>query len=114
MGQVIFRGYRFHSNAEFALYEKEGKEKGMFEFKQPILKGECEDKSIIPLLEVIAEDQLKGTIIKAYRKNENGDWDYCTERKGKAKGEWGLQESAESKAAHAQKGLQVVGGEEIE
>jgi hypothetical protein len=109
MAQVIVRAFRFHSQQELALYKKEGKEKGMFEFGKVPMKAEMEDKTIVPVLKVLAEEHLKGTILKAFRKNDNGDWDYCSEVEGKAKGEWGGEQTAEAKAA----GVQAESEEEM-
>jgi hypothetical protein len=100
--KVEFVGMRFHKQQSLNLYKKDGSLKDSF--KWPIGNVKTEDKSIIPVLEALAETELKGTIVIAYRKNENGQWDYCTEREGKAKGEWGGEQSAEAKAAEASKG----------
>ena len=113
MPQVVIKAFRFHEKHQLELYKKEGEEKGLFEFPKPIAKFEAsEDKIIRPILDQFASVELKGTILKAFKKNDDGYWDYCCEMEGKAKGEFGLEETAESKAAHAQKGEPGDGSEE--
>ena len=114
MPQVKVKGFRFHESNQLELYKKEGLERGMFEFPKPVAVFEAsEDKIISPICQELASVELKGTILKAYKKNDDGFWDFCLEVEGKKKGDFGL-ETAESKAANAQKGetLKVVGEEE--
>jgi hypothetical protein len=102
MSKVLIEGYRFHDQKDLALYKNEGKEKGMFRFTKPLLQAECEDKTIKLLLEAMSQDNLKGTILKAYRKNVDGHWDFCMEGEGKQKGSWGGEQTAEAVARTAQ------------
>ena len=102
MPQVKVKGFRFHADSQLDLYRKEKKEKGMFEFPKVVATFEAsDDKIILPILEELASVQLKGTFLKAYKKNDDGCWDYCAEREGKVKGNWGDQ-SADAKASGAQ------------
>ena len=112
MGKLMIEGFRFHAQQDLQLYKKEGKEKGMFKFTKPILTAECEDKTINGLMDAMADDNLRGTILKAYRKNVDGHWDFCMEKEGRQKGSWGGDRTSEDKAAEAQEGLKVVGEEE--
>lgn len=98
MGKLMIEGFRFHEQQELQMYKSEGKEKGMFKFTKPILTAECEDKTIESLMSAMADDNLKGTILKAYRKNVDGHWDFCMEKEGRQKGTWGGGETSESKA----------------
>ncbi len=107
MGQVKVFAIRFHKKEQLDLYQKTGEETGAFMFPKPIATVTTEDKCIKPLLAVLAEGELRGTILKAYRKNDDGFWDYCAELAGRQKGEFGLEETAESKAASAQKGEEL-------
>ena len=103
MAQVKVKVFRFHENKQLEIYKKEGLEKGMFEFPKPLATFEAsEDKIISPIVQQLALVELKGTILKAYKKNDDGFWDFALECEGKAKGEFGLEETAESKAHHAQ------------
>lgn len=104
MGKLMIEGFRFHEQTELVLYKKEGKEKGMFRFTKPLLQAECEDKTITLLMNAMAEDNLKGTILKAYRKNVDGHWDFCMESEGKQRGSWGGEHAAVAKAEKAQRG----------
>ena len=104
MGKFLVEGFRFHEQQDLALYKKEGKEKGMFKFTKPLLQGECEDKALDGFMNVLADDNLKGTILKCWRKNVDGHWDFCIEKEGRQKGSWGGNETAELKARKAQEG----------
>lgn len=107
MGQVKFEAMRFNKQSELNLYKKGGSLRGAF--KWDVGKVKAEDKSIVPILDALAETELKGTIVVAWRKNENGQWDYCAEKEGKAKGSFGGGESAEEKATKAQAGEEEEG-----
>ena len=83
-------GFGFHNQQDLALYKNEGKEKGMFKLKKPLMVATIfEDKAVIPLLEALAISINKNILMKAYRENDNGDMDFCTEMYGKSKVEWG-------------------------
>ena len=101
MGKLMIEGFRFHEQQQLAMFKSEGKERGMFKFTKPILQAECEDKTIKSLMDAMAEDNLKGTILKAYRKNTDGHWDFCMQMEGRQKGTWGGEQTSEAKAREA-------------
>jgi hypothetical protein len=98
--KVEIIGMRFNKQSELNLYKADGSLKGSF--KWPILKGKMEDKSIKMVLDGLCEGELKGTIVIVYRQNDDGFMEYCLEKEGKAKGQFGL--SPEEAAAEAQTG----------